>query len=203
MNYLAIDTSGSHLTVIVIKNEQVFCEYLADSGLKHSTTLMPIIEQTLLKAGLEIKDIDVYSAVTGPGSFTGIRIGISTIKAFSYAFNKPVLNVTSFDVLAYNKRERKCLAVIDALHGNFYVQGFDGNDVCLSPRFIDSQQLNVLAKEYQIISSTEIEGENAQICDLKQGFINAVIGKKDDYSEDRESLVPLYVRKSQAEENVL
>ncbi len=203
MNCLAIDTSGSHLTVIVIKNEQVFCEFLLDSGLKHSTTLMPIIEQTLLKAGLDIKDIDVYSAVTGPGSFTGIRIGISTIKGFSYAFKKPVINVTSFDVLAYNKRERKSLAVIDALHDNFYVQGYDDTAVCLLPQFIDVKKLEQLSKEYQIISSTEIEGINVLVGDLKQGFINAVIAKMSEQNLDRESLVPLYVRKSQAEENAL
>ena len=203
MNCLAIDTSGSHLTVVVIKNEQVFCEFLLDSGLKHSTTLMPIIEQTLLKAGLDIKDIDVYSAVTGPGSFTGIRIGISTIKGLSYAFKKPVINVTSFDVLAYNKRERKSLAVIDALHDNFYVQGYDDTAVCLLPQFIDVKKLEQLSKEYQIISSTQIEGVNALVCDLKQGFINAVIAKMGEQNLDRESLVPLYVRKSQAEENAL
>lgn len=203
MNCLAIDTSGSHLTVIVIKNEQIFCEFLLDSGLKHSTTLMPIIEQTLFKAGLDIKDIDVYSAVTGPGSFTGIRIGISTIKGFSYAFKKPVINVTSFDVLAYNKRERKSLAVIDALHDNFYVQGYDDTAVCLLPQFIDVKKLEQLSKEYQIISSTEIEGINVLVGDLKQGFINAVIAKMSEQNLDRESLVPLYVRKSQAEENAL
>ena len=203
MNCLAIDTSGTHLTVVVIKNEQVFCEFLLDSGLKHSTTLMPIIEQTLLKAGLDIKDIDVYSAVTGPGSFTGIRIGISTIKGLSYAFKKPIINVTSFDVLAYNKRERKSLAVIDALHDNFYVQGYDDTAVCLLPQFIDVKKLEQLSKEYQIISSTQIEGVNALVCDLKQGFINAVIAKMGEQNLDRESLVPLYVRKSQAEENAL
>lgn len=203
MNCLAIDTSGTHLTVVVIKNEQVFCEFLLDSGLKHSTTLMPIIEQTLLKAGLDIKDIDVYSAVTGPGSFTGIRIGISTIKGLSYAFKKPVINVTSFDVLAYNKRERKSLAVIDALHDNFYVQGYDDTAVCLLPQFIDVKKLEQLSKGYQIISSTQIEGVNALVCDLKQGFINAVIAKMSEQNLDRESLVPLYVRKSQAEENAL
>ena len=203
MNCLAIDTSGTHLTVVVIKNEQVFCEFLLDSGLKHSTTLMPIIEQTLLKAELNIKDIDVYSAVTGPGSFTGIRIGISTIKGLSYAFKKPVINVTSFDVLAYNKRERKSLAVIDALHDNFYVQGYDDTAVCLLPQFIDVKKLEQLSKEYQIISSTQIEGVNALVCDLKQGFINAVIAKMGEQNLDRESLVPLYVRKSQAEENAL
>ena len=203
MNCLAIDTSGTHLTVVVIKNEQVFCEFLLDSGLKHSTTLMPIIEQTLLKAGLDIKDIDVYSAVTGPGSFTGIRIGISTIKGLSYAFKKPVINVTSFDVLAYNKRERKSLAVIDALHDNFYVQGYDDTAVCLLPQFIDVKKLEQLSKEYQIISSTEIEGINVLVGDLKQGFINAVIAKMGEQNLDRESLVPLYVRKSQAEENAL
>ena len=83
MNYLAVDTSGAHLTVILIKNDEVFCTFLPDGNLKHSITMMPEVENLLLKANLNISDIDVYSAVIGPGSFTGIRIGVSAIKAFA------------------------------------------------------------------------------------------------------------------------
>lgn len=203
MNYLAIDTSGSHLTVLVIKNEKIYCEYVEDSGLKHSTTLMPLIERILGSTDLTVKDIDAYCAVTGPGSFTGIRIGIATIKGFSYAFSKPVLNVTSFDVLAYNKRDGKRLAVVDALHDNFYAQGYDGDNVVLPACFIGIEKLKELSSEYEIISSSIICGVEATIVDLKQGFINAVTAKRDELNDDRESLVPLYVRKSQAEENAL
>lgn len=203
MNYLAIDTSGVHVTVLIIKNGSVFLEYLPNSGLKHSSTLMPLIEQTLIKAQLKISEIDVFAAVTGPGSFTGIRIGVATAKAFSYAFGKNVLPVTSFEVLAYNNCKKKRLAVVDAMHGNYYVQGFDGDKTVISPCFIDTETLLNYAKDYEILSAEPIEGVNTTVIELGQGLLNAVLYKKDEHVSDREALIPLYVKKSQAEESAV
>ena len=198
MNYLAVDTSGAHLTVIVIKNEEVFCTFLPDGNLKHSITMMPEVENLLIKANLNISEIDVFSAVIGPGSFTGIRIGVSAIKAFAYAFNKPVIPVTSFDVLAYNKRNGKRLAVIDAMHDNFYVAGYNDDNVTLPPSFITKNELINLSYEYEVLSSLEIDGVKHTIVSLNEGYITAL--KSLNNTNDIESLVPLYVRKSQAEE---
>ncbi len=202
MNCLAVDTSGSHLTVVIIKGEEIFVKYIEDCGLQHSITLMPTIENLLIEAGLDIKDIDFFGASVGPGSFTGIRIGVSTVKAFSYAFNKKVFKVTSFDTLAYNKKGGRNLAVIDARHGNYYVCGYDGENAVTSPEFVNGEGLNNLKKEFpNILTSSDIEFE-VKNCDLKQGFINAVLGKISTATTEKESLVPLYVRKSQAEENL-
>ena len=200
MNYLAVDTSGSHLTVILIKNGEVFTEFLPDGNLKHSVTLMPIIERILQTAGVSIGEIDKFSAVIGPGSFTGIRIGVSTVKAFAYCFKKPVLAVTSFDVLAYNKRGGKRLAVIDAMHDNFYACGYDGDAVTLTPRFISREEVLALSSEYEVLSSTDIEGARVTKVSLDAGLLNAALNKDNEYSLDSEVLTPLYVRKSQAEE---
>lgn len=106
------------------------------------------------RSGNRQKDIDVFACAVGPGSFTGIRIGVATVKALAYALGKKVLGVTSFDSLAYNVSDgRKKLAVIDARHGNFYACGYaaDGQ-IDLSPRFIDTAALCGLAREYEIIS---------------------------------------------------
>ena len=104
------------------KNKAV--KFLPDCALTHSVVLMGEIENALAEAGIDKKDIDVFACAVGPGSFTGIRIGVATVKALAYALGKKVLGVTSFDSLAYNVSDgRKKLAVIDARHGNFYACG--------------------------------------------------------------------------------
>lgn len=194
MNVLAIDTSGSHLTVIILKGDEVFGECLSNCGLQHSVTLMPLIEKTLIDADLQINDIDAFACVTGPGSFTGIRIGVSTAKAFAHAFSKKVLPLTTFEVITYNKKSDKILALIDAKHDNYYAQLFNGVIANGAPTFSSFDSLLKYQSEYEFVYLTD--------CDLKNCLINAVKDKISNATFDIESLVPLYVRKSQAEESL-
>ena len=210
MNYLAIDTSRSSLTVAVGgKNKAV--KFLPDCALTHSVVLMGEIENALAAAKIDKKDIDVFACAVGPGSFTGIRIGIATVKALAYALGKKVLGVTSFDSLAYNVSDgRKKLAVIDARHGNFYACGYAADDIDgadgridLSPRFIDTAALGGLAREHETISAQKIGNPNGfpkRLADVEDGFIKAVEANLGKASENVETLVPLYVKKGQAEE---
>ena len=199
MTCLAIDTSGNHLTVLLIKDDLVFCEYVSDINLKHSVTLMSQIENLLLSSGVNLSEVDVFCAVTGPGSFTGIRIGVSTVKALAYAFNKKVLEVTSFETLAYNSEEGKVLSVIDAKHKNYYVCGFNNYEVEVKPCFISFDELCSLSKDYKIYSDVSLDIDHT-VADIKNGLIKAVKNKLSLATFERESLVPLYVKKSQAEE---
>ena len=199
MTCLAIDTSGNHLTALIIKDNDVYGEYISDVNLKHSVTLMTEIENLLLSSGIKLSEVDVFCAVTGPGSFTGIRIGVSTVKALAYAFNKKVLEVTSFETLAYNSDKSKVLAVIDAKHQNYYVCGFNNYEIELKPCFISFDELSKLVKDYKVYSNVSLDIEHS-IADIKNGLIKAVKSKLHLATFERESLVPLYVKKSQAEE---
>lgn len=203
INYLAIDTSGNGLTVAV-GGEKKAVSRLENCTLTHSVELMGEIEKTLEKAGLDKENIDVFACSVGPGSFTGIRIGVSTVKAFGYALNKKVLAVTSFLSLAYNvEKGRKKLAVIDARHGNYYACGYDENDEeILPPCFIDRTKLEEYSKEYLVISDTEIDGVQSIVADVESGFVKAAEANLDRASTDVETIVPLYVKKSQAEEGL-
>ncbi|MBQ8427158.1 MAG: tRNA (adenosine(37)-N6)-threonylcarbamoyltransferase complex dimerization subunit type 1 TsaB [Clostridia bacterium] len=199
MNYLAIDTSGKNLTVIINKDGELFTAFDSECGVNHSVDLMPKVEELCLKADFELKDADFFACVVGAGSFTGIRIGVATVKAMCFAFNKPCLSVTSFDTLAYNV-DGKVLAVIDAKHNGFYVCGYSGKKVDFAPSYVMKDQLIELAKEYRIVSATEIDGVQVEIVSVKDGLIQAVKEKQQEISWDIETLNPLYVRKSQAEE---
>ena len=220
MNYLAIDTSRESLTIAAgsVKTESVAkgnaagsdmaggevksVRFLPDCALTHSVLLMDEIEKCLAEAGFDKKDIDVFVCAIGPGSFTGIRIGVATVKALAYALGKKVLGVTSFESLAYNVSDgRKKLAVIDARHANYYVCGYDASGkINLSPRFVTLDELKKLSEEYEIVSDTETGIAGAIVANVKDGFIKAAIANLGNSSEDAETLVPLYVKKSQAEE---
>ncbi len=201
MNYLAIDTSGKNLSVIVCKNDIITSYFDNECGVNHSVQLMPKIEELALKADFDFSTADFLACVVGAGSFTGIRIGVSTIKAMCFAYNLPCLAITSFDTLAYNVKDGKILAVIDAKHNGFYVCGYENNAVIYPPAYIMRDELENLSKEFdKIVAISEISGFNIQKVSVLEGLNLAVQAKKTHVTTDLESLVPLYVRKSQAEE---
>ena len=202
MKYLAIDTSGKHLTVIAC-GEKLIVRHLPDCSLSHSVVLTDEIELALSEAEMTLKDADVLACAVGPGSFTGIRIGVATVKAFSYAENIKVLPVTSFETLAYNiSSKKRKLTLIDARHGNYYACLFDEkNEQISSPQFLNEEEIKkLIKKEKCVVVSDEETPFNSTVADLKAGFYKAVEAKLGNAVEDRELLVPLYVKKSQAEE---
>lgn len=202
MNYLAIDTSGKYLTVVASAGGKTVTRYLPDCALSHSVVLMGEIERALDKAGLAAKDVDVFACSVGAGSFTGIRIGVSTVKAFAYAFGKKVAGVTTFEVLAYSVEKRLAkLALVSARHGNYYVCGFDEDgNVNLPPRFASADEIRKLSAGYTLIADEDADGLGAITGDVKLGLKRAVEAKLPFAVADAETLVPLYVKKSQAEE---
>ena len=201
MNYLAIDTSGQNLTVVIQNENGEFTYYDVNCGVSHSKALLPETEKLALKANFDFNSADFFAVVTGAGSFTGIRIGVSTVKAFCLAFDKPCLAVTSFDTIAYNVDSGKRLAIIDAGHGGFYVAGYDGEAVSLSPRYLLKEELNKLHGEYEFLSSAPLSCDiPSRVVSVKDGLIKAIAAKRKNATRDLESVTPLYVRKSQAEE---
>ena len=200
MKCLAIDTSGVHLTVAVIKDNKDFVRFIEDDKVKHSENLMPTVEELLDVADLSLKDLDFVAVVIGAGSFTGIRIGISTVKALAFSENKPYLSITSFDALAYNEKKGKVMAVINAGHGGFYACGYTDGKISFSPRFILKEELVSLLKDYEFLSGEIIDDLKTEVVSVKEGLIFAVDKKKSEISRDYDKLAPLYLRKSQAEE---
>ena len=200
MKYVAIDTCGANLIILVNDGEKTLT-YQSESGLgKHSSVLLPKIEEMLENAKIKLTDVDFFACVVGAGSFTGIRIGVSTITALAFSLNKPVLRITSFDCLAYNITNGKTLAVIDAKHDGYYVCGYDGEKVVLEEQYVNRETLISLSTEYKVVSETELLGFEVDLVDKAKGFIKAIEKKLDQISFDLDVLQPLYCRKSQAEE---
>jgi len=102
MNILMIDTSGPACGVAVMKYGQMICELQLTSGKTHSQRVMPMVDQALSMCEMTTADIDLFGAVVGPGSFTGVRIGVATVKALAHAAGKPCIGVDALEALAAN-----------------------------------------------------------------------------------------------------
>jgi len=100
MKILVIDTSGPVCGTAVMDEERVYSEFTAQNRNTHSASLMPMIESALKAAGTELKDLDAVAAVTGPGSFTGVRIGVATAKGLAHGAGIPCLPVDALEAMA-------------------------------------------------------------------------------------------------------
>ena len=104
MKVLGIDTSTESLTVSIVDEKKPPVDYHAIGTLKHSALLIPTIKRALNKSKIKIGDIDLFSVGIGPGSFTGLRVGVTSVRALAIALGKPLVGVPSMDAIAYNGR---------------------------------------------------------------------------------------------------
>lgn len=102
MKILALDTSTSHMSIAVLDGEKVLASYHEQVDRNHSSMLIPMIDKTLKKAKTNLKDIGGFAVGVGPGSFTGLRIGVVTVKGLAYSSHKPIVAVPTFDAVAEN-----------------------------------------------------------------------------------------------------
>ena len=194
-NFLAVDTSSRHLTVLAVKGEKKVLRYISDCALQHSVALMGEVDKALKEAQLSPEQSDFFAAVTGPGSFTGIRIGISTAKGFAVAAGKPLVPVTAFELLAYNVEDDNFYTVIDAAHNHYYVCGFDKDKkVILAPCYLSEAEVENLGSLYGF---ENLPLKNYKRLSIESCLYPAVMAKSA-YKSDK--MQALYVRKSQAEE---
>lgn len=127
MKILSIDTSSKICSVAVLEDNNVIIEKNIDDSLTHSQKLMPMIDNILNELNMKLTDFDLFSCSVGPGSFTGVRIGVSTVKAFCDVTNVPVTSVSSLEGLAYNTLSSNIesnstivCSLIDAKNDNVY-----------------------------------------------------------------------------------
>lgn len=102
MRILAIDTSGQNASVAVWEDSLTLAEFFIHAKKTHSQTLLPMLEDVREKIELDMKEVDAIAVTSGPGSFTGLRIGSATAKGFGFALNKPIIPVPTLEGMAYN-----------------------------------------------------------------------------------------------------
>jgi tRNA threonylcarbamoyladenosine biosynthesis protein TsaB len=122
MKILAIDTSNWPLGVAVIEDGKLIGEINTHLPKNHSLRLMPAIEELFVQLGIEPKQLDGIAVAQGPGSYTGIRIGVTTAKTLAWSLNIPILGVSSLQVVAQNRLDYqgKIIPMFDARRGQVY-----------------------------------------------------------------------------------
>ena len=128
MKLLAVDTTSAKGSVALIDAGEVLAEVRVDSGTAgHSCTVVPAIEFVLRTVGVDVTAVDAFGVAVGPGSFTGIRVGISTVQGLALSSGRPCVGVVTLDALAAKiAGEAPCLvAVVDAFRGEVYGAFYD------------------------------------------------------------------------------
>lgn len=127
MNILGIDTSGPVASCAVMKDGKLVHSIFMNHGLTHSETIMPAVDAAMDASGLSCADIDVFAAVAGPGSYTGVRIGVCAAKGFAHAAGKKCVEIHALEALAMNFPyfDGTVCTILDARRGQVYCAAFD------------------------------------------------------------------------------
>lgn len=219
MKILSIETSAKRCAVALTEDENLIKEEIIEDENTHSVKLMPLVDKLLKENNTSINDIDLFACDIGPGSFTGIRIGVSTIKAFLDVTNKKAVGVSSLEILAEGLKENGIIcSLIDAKNQNVYCGIFEKKENVLKPieefKFDNINNIVDFAKNinkkiifvgdgsinYKDVIKCKLE--NVEI--LEENKLNArnignIAFRKKEQAVDTNNLKPMYLRKSNAE----
>lgn len=153
MLLLAIDSTARAASAAVSRDGHILASMQIDTGNTHSEHLLPMIENCLERAGLTLPDLDAYACTSGPGSFTGVRIGVSVIKGLAFGTDKPCIAVSALEAIAQSLLSLNGLycAVMDARRSQVYTALFDTDENGCLRRLTDDDALS-LAELAELIS---------------------------------------------------
>jgi len=210
MRILAIDSSSSTAAVGIGENNKTLISRFTNNGLTHSQTLMPMVAECLDECGLTMKQLDAVAVTVGPGSFTGVRIGISTAKGLAMGADIGVIPVSSLAALAENGAGEETLLcpVFDARCGQVYNALFNGFERLTPDGALTIVQLSeelagkpvLLFGDGAVLCAEKIP--NAVLAPEERRFIIAdgiLAAAQKEKPIDFEDIQPVYLRLSQAE----
>ena len=217
MLVLGIDSTSDAATAALVRDGVVLCEYTQNQKKTHSVKMLPMVEAMLSDLEVKISDIDVFACGIGPGSFTGVRIGAATVRAFCDTLEKPAVAVTSLEALYNNVSsfDGVVVALVFARENECYAQAFSKGKELFLPTVMTVDEILEFAKGKDCI----FVGDGAQINrdalsqsdgaafavgrhNLISGAAIAEIGYKKAVAGEcgnSNVIAPLYLRKSQAE----
>lgn len=206
MKILAVNTSSIEAD-LCLKNEDIEISRKIDSSAKHSESVMVEIDKLLSEENLKVLDLDALGLVVGPGSFTGIRIGVAISKGFELVNEKmKLIPITSFEFLQHEFLKTKpnfasdYVCVFNALSGKYYVQAFENGEA--KQAFL-TENLEDITKYKTIVGLRE---ENLPfVTDFVSFYSQSLLDitkKKYNNNEFATEFVPMYLRKSQAEDEL-
>lgn len=216
---LAIDTATSVCSVALVRGEKLLAENSTDLVRTHSQRLLPMVENIFQEACLQPKDIKLLAVAKGPGSFTGLRIGIATVKGLGLAFNLPVVGISTLQALAHNFNAGLVCPVLNARLGQVYAALYRTGHNPLPQNLLPEQAITVANLLAQLaewdepiwfcgdgvrlvfpIAQKELAAPRLAPCHLSLNRAGALASLAQFYPPSNPStLTPLYLRDSQAE----
>lgn len=212
---LSIDSSAVTASAALTDGDKVIKSEFINAGLTHSETLLPMINSVM--AGYSTSDLDAIAVTAGPGSFTGVRIGVATVKGIAFENNTPCISVSTLEAIAYNFTDTDCIvcAVMDARRMQFYNALFEVKNGKVN-RICDDRAISIddLRKELSAYENAVIAGDGAELCYNSIGLDNVILADENrryqngigvsraaEYKEKitAAELMPVYLRLSQAE----
>lgn len=221
MKILSVDSSSVSASVSITENGITLAESFINNGLTHSQTLMPMVEKTLKDSGVSIKDIDLFAITNGPGSFTGVRIGIASVKGMADALNKKCMVISTLEAIAEPLKNEDSIAcaVMDARCNQVYTAIFENGKRLCEDKAVLIDELGVELKNYNkkvvfigdgsvlcyeklkdIVTDISVADENIRY--IHASSIGRLAEDKIENGEepiDSAKLVPYYLRLPQAE----
>lgn len=222
---LAIDTSSMTASCAIVQDQKVVAEISTQHGKTHSQKIMPMIKTTLAMVDKQLKDVDLFAASVGPGSFTGIRIGVVTIKSLAYSLKRPVCGISTLEALAFTMPDYNGLIspMLDARNDQVYTAFYRKNNKQLE-KIVDECGITIdewLEKAKALNETLFVLGDGFPVhheklrASLGDNLLNSPQGiffprasatallAEEAYRDNRSvtpmELKPQYLRKSQAE----
>lgn len=195
MKYLFIDSATANLVVAIIIDNKIEYFFNEEVGKEMSVKIMPKIKEAFDKSNIKPIELDKIFVTTGPGSFTGIRVGLTVMKTMAYTLKIPIVPISSLEVIASGNND-KVIALIDARRGYVFAGGYD-------------KDLNNIYKDrYTLLSDIKEKTTFISYDDIKNTIkpkvdILKVIAKhKDDKGVNPHTLNPNYLKLTEAEEKL-
>ncbi len=223
MRILAIDTASNVATAAIVEDDKLLGEFILNHKKTHSQKIMPVIDELLTSCELSVEEIDLFAAANGPGSFTGLRIGVATVKGLAHATGKPVVGINALEGLAWNVAgyPGTVVALMDARREQVYTAAYrwDGEaletvqQACVLPvkELLERQQQRCIfvgdgAVLHQELIQKSLGGRAVIAPGNQQGQRASSVAAlalqkaKRGLTESYLTLEPFYLRKSQAEQ---
>lgn len=204
MRILYIDTTTSYLYTGVVVDDKLITEIKQDFGKDLSSVALKKISEMLDSNNLKPNDIDKIIVVNGPGSFTGIRVGVTIAKTFAYSLNKNITTITSLEAMAVSSKDNGFkVPLIDARRGYVYGAIFnEDNSIVLKPQYIKLDTIKCavdnLINDFTYISNQKFDDiETTEYIPDIEKIVNTY---KDKEPENPHAVSPIYLKLTEAEE---
>lgn len=199
---LFIDTSNSDVSIAVCKDDEILASICDSIPNMHSVYVVPYLEKIVNEAGVDFSDIDKIMVVNGPGSFTGIRIGLTVAKILGYCLNKCIIPVSSLKALALSSSGDYIMSIIDARNDNYYIGFYDRyyNEI-IPEHFANIEEINDLLLKYDdvcLVSNSELNINGYIVDKVSYDVLNIVNYYMGEEEIDAHNLKSNYLKLPQA-----